>query len=213
MAENDKSRHRTIGISMHPGLHKKAIERAKSCGLTLSRYVALCLDAELSGKTTLLPERFPQSPPAPLPAGGAPDLDLEDAIVRGGQYMEKKTLAIDFENDVEDILDRHEFLFTRMEKVARTRTDFLIRHVDPATDKTHGIALECSYNVRRHFEVTLGQCIILRGLPAIDAVILAVPYLQHLDPHMIETFKQQDIPLATPDTLHRRLNEIISSLS
>jgi len=42
-------RHRTIGVSMSPGLHQRARSRAEAVGLSFSRYVQWCLEAELDG--------------------------------------------------------------------------------------------------------------------------------------------------------------------
>jgi gamma-glutamyl-gamma-aminobutyrate hydrolase PuuD len=49
-------RHRTIGVSMPPKLRQRAAERAAAIGLSFSRYVQWCLEAELDGST--LEERF-----------------------------------------------------------------------------------------------------------------------------------------------------------
>ncbi len=48
VAEPD-DRHRTIGISMSPQLRERAAARAAEVGLSLSRYVQWCLEAELDG--------------------------------------------------------------------------------------------------------------------------------------------------------------------
>ncbi len=47
-AEPD-DRHRTIGISMSPSLRGRAAARAAEVGLSLSRYVQWCIEAELDG--------------------------------------------------------------------------------------------------------------------------------------------------------------------
>jgi hypothetical protein len=47
-AEPDE-RHRTIGISMSPRLRERAAARAAEVGLSLSRYVQWCIEAELDG--------------------------------------------------------------------------------------------------------------------------------------------------------------------
>ncbi len=47
VAEDD--RHRTIGVSMPPNLRQRAAERAAAVGLSFSRYVQWCIEAELDG--------------------------------------------------------------------------------------------------------------------------------------------------------------------
>jgi len=49
-------KHRTIGVSMSPVLHERAVARAAAIGLSFSRYVQWCLEAELDGSA--LADRF-----------------------------------------------------------------------------------------------------------------------------------------------------------
>lgn len=204
-------KHKTFGVSFHPDLRDRANKRAKILGLTFSRYVTLCVEAELSGK---IPDLLGAGAPLPPDAATSGAIDLEEAIERGGQYSEAKTLSIDFEDDIEEILTAEELCFTRAEKVAHLRTDFVLQHVhpDPKTEKTLKIALECRYNIKNRYEVTLGQLIILQNLPVLDAVILVVPYLQNFDPNIRQTFQQQGIEIATPDNLLHTLNLTIHRL-
>lgn len=44
-------KHRTIGVSMSPKLQARAAARAREVGLSFSRYVQWCLEAELDGST------------------------------------------------------------------------------------------------------------------------------------------------------------------
>jgi hypothetical protein len=44
------ARHRTVGVSMSPGLRAVAAARARALGLPFSRYVAWCVEAELEGR-------------------------------------------------------------------------------------------------------------------------------------------------------------------
>jgi len=52
----DDDKHRTIGVSMPPGLRERAGERAAAVGLSFSRYVQWCIEAELDGAS--LESRF-----------------------------------------------------------------------------------------------------------------------------------------------------------
>ena len=203
-------KHKTFGVSFHPDQRDRANKRAKTLGLTFSRYVTLCVEAELNGN---IPSLLGNGP-GPGPGPAAPGIDLEEAIERGGQYSEAKTLSIDFEDDIEEILSNEELCFTRAEKIAHLRTDFVLQHVhtDPETERTIKIALECRYNIKNRYEVTLGQLIILQNLPALDAVILVVPYLQNFDPTIKETYQQQNIQIATPDNLLQTLHQTITRL-
>ncbi len=49
-------KHQTIGVSLPPGLHKRAVVRAGEIGVSFSRYMQWCLEAELDGRS--LVERF-----------------------------------------------------------------------------------------------------------------------------------------------------------
>ncbi len=55
-AVTEEERHRTIGVSMAPQLHERAAGRAREVGLSFSRYVQWCIEAELDGEA--LAERF-----------------------------------------------------------------------------------------------------------------------------------------------------------
>jgi len=44
-------KHRTIGVSMPPRLRQQAGERAAEVGLSFSRYVQWCIEAELDGSS------------------------------------------------------------------------------------------------------------------------------------------------------------------
>jgi hypothetical protein len=46
----DDEKHRTVGISMSPQLRERAAARARAVGLSFSRYVQWCLEAELAGR-------------------------------------------------------------------------------------------------------------------------------------------------------------------
>ncbi len=215
-------KHKTFGVSFHPGQRDRANNRAKNLGLSFSRYVTLCVEAELNGQIPSLLGPG-SSPPEKTPGPGI-GIDIDEAIERGGQYSEAKTLSIDFEDDIEEILTNEELCYTRAEKIAHLRTDFVLQHIyihtgtgagadpGPETERTLKIALECRYNIKNRYEVTLGQLIILQNLPALDAVILIVPYLQNFDPIIKQTYQQQNIQITTPDNLLQTLNQTIQQL-
>jgi hypothetical protein len=45
----DDPRHRTVGVSMSPMLRRRAAARAGAVGLSFSRYVQWCIEAEMEG--------------------------------------------------------------------------------------------------------------------------------------------------------------------
>lgn len=187
-------KHKTFGVSFHPNLQKRAGARAEALGLSFSRYVTLCVEAELAGKVTqLIPED---------------SVDLEKAIVRARHYMEAKTQSIEFENDIEEILTAEGILFTRFEKAGKLLTDFMVRLPLSGRRKELIIALDCRYNIRNNATVALGQTILLKSEPALDAVILVVPYLKNFDSLLLETFRQQNILITTPDKVLQTLQKL-----
>ncbi|GHC10891.1 hypothetical protein [Cerasicoccus arenae] len=190
----DTQKHKTVGVSFNPELRDRASERSRSLGLSFSRYVTMCVEAELNGRQ---PQLLTELGAAPV----REDLNLQSAIDAGSDYSAAKAASIDFEDDIEEILRDEDICYTRYSSVANLRTDFLIQHVDEKTDRTIRIALECKHNLRGRYTVTLGQAIILRSMPQIDAVVLCVPYMKNFDDHVRETFHQQDIPIATPDNV------------
>jgi len=201
-----EKKHKTVGVSFAPDLRHRAAERARGLGLSFSKYVTLSVEAELNGRPPqLLMESLLPGSPSPL--------NLESAVEEASDYGAMKAASIDFEDDIEEILKTDDLCHTRFAEVAHLRTDFLIQHVVPETGRTLRIALECKYNVRSRATVALGQCIILKNLPGVDAVLLCVPYLKHFDPHLTDTFAQQGIAVATPDTLSGELERLISSLA
>jgi hypothetical protein len=201
---SDDQKHKTVGVSFPPELRQRAADRARGLGLSFSKYVTLCVEAEVNGKPPqLVMENL-------LPAGVAP-LNLEAAVEEGSDYGAMKAASIGFEDDVEEILKQEDICYSRFAQVAHLRTDFLVQQVDPDSGRTRRIALECKYNVRNRATVTLGQCIILKSLPGVDAVVLCVPYLKHFDPHLRDTFAQQGIPVVTPDTLSPELEALLEA--
>jgi len=201
------TRHKTVGVSLSPELRERAAERARGLGLSFSRYVALCVEAELNGRAPqLVLEGL-------LPAGGgdvgggAGGVDLEEAVEAGSDYGAAKAQSIGFEDDIEDILKAEEVCYERFARVAHLRTDFLVRQVEAATGRERRVALECKASIRGRYTVALGQAMILQALPGLDAVVLCVPYRKNFDAHVLETFAAQGIPVATPDSLVGVLGE------
>lgn len=202
---DDPAKHKTVGISLAPALRTRAAERARAVGLSFSRYVALCIEAELDARA---PQLLFDGLPAPAPDSNTRDpLDLDEAISRGHEYAQAKALSINFENDIEEILRDEDYCYTRSEQVGPLRTDFLIQWRDQRTDTPRRIALECKYNIRNRYTVTLGQAVILKSLPDVDDAVVCVPYLKHFDTNMRRAFEAQGIALATPDTLVSTLQQ------
>ena len=193
MTENEK--HKTIGVSFPPELRRRASERARGIGLSFSKYVTLCVEAEIAGKPPqLVMENL-------LPKPEKTGLSLEAAIEEGSDYSAMKAASIGFEDDVETVLKQEDFCYERSAQAAHLRTDFLITNVNPESGKGCRIALECKYNITGRATVALGQAVILKSLPAISSVVLCVPYLKHFDPHVRDAFLAQGIPVATPDNV------------
>ncbi len=197
------SKHKTIGVSLAPELRQQASERAQSLGLTFSRYVALCLEAEIQARP---PRQLFEGLP-----GRERDLDLARALDEGGEYGAAKAAAIAFEDDIEDILRAESLDYERFASIAHLRTDFLVRR--PARGKTRArhVALECKHTMRQRYTVTLGQSLILKSLPNVHAVVLCVPYTRNFDPHVRETFAEHGIPVVTPDSLPEALNHALTT--
>lgn len=208
---SDSAKHKTVGVSLAPTLREKATERARTLGLTFSKYVAQCLEAELDGRSPSnvfewLPENRRE-----------PELDIQDVIEKGSEYGIAKAAAIAFEDDVEECLRAEDWCYERFARVGNLRTDFLVQQVEESaakngSEKCRRIALECKHSLRDRYAVTLGQAIVLRSQPEVDQVILCVPYLRAFDPSMRDTFTQQNIEICTPDTLHPTLTKAFASL-
>ncbi|WP_269542930.1 hypothetical protein [Cerasicoccus fimbriatus] len=205
----DDQKHKTVGVSFHPDLRERASERSRALGLSFSRYVTLCVEAELSGHPSqLLSQPGVPAPMPPATASARDEVNLQSAIDAGSDYSAAKAASIDFEDDIEEILRADDICYTRYSAIGNLRTDFLIQHVDEKTDRTVRIALECKHNLRGRYTVTLGQAIILNSMPQIDAVVLCVPYLKNFDEHVRDTFAQQNIPIAIPDNVGAVIREI-----
>lgn len=198
--EKQEVKHVNFSASMHPDMLKRAEQRARSLGLTRSRYVALCVEAELGGKFSAIGGEASGEPAEPA------SIDIGQAMERGGRYGEVKARSIEFEGDVEELLKAEGASFSRAAKVDSQRTDFLVDYKPPRARKVRKVAIECRYNMRNRYEVTLGQLLLLKNTPGVNGVVLVVPYLTHFDPAIRETFQANGIPVATPDTLMGALN-------
>ena len=154
---------KTIGVSFHPHLREAAADRSTQLGLSFSKYVTLCVEAELAGR---VPSLLGSDPVGVTPRSTS--IDIDDAIERGGRYSEAKAASIDFENDIERILAHHDYDYERNEKIAHLRTDFLVQQIDEEGSRPRRIALECSHDIRKRYEVALGQAILLKSMPNID---------------------------------------------
>ncbi|MBN1404033.1 MAG: hypothetical protein JW942_06150 [Opitutales bacterium] len=202
MAEQDEiqenaagQRHRTVGVSMNPTLEQRAKARAEALGLKFSPYVTLCIEAELKGFSQIVRDET---------------LDLEAAMRRAREYMTKKTLSIDFEEDIAAVIARFALAkgarCERLALVSGLRVDFVIERA--SADGPRRIVVECRHNVRQHYALALGQGLLLRANPEVDAVVLVVPYLTGFDPAVMKQFERHEILAVTPDTLEAMLERL-----
>ncbi len=191
-------KHRTVGISMSPTLEQRAKARAEALGLKFSPYVTLCVEAELKGFSQIVRDDT---------------LDIESAMHRAREYMMQKTASIDLEDDVEGLLRnlataRPGASLERFARLAGIRVDFLLTIPLCAGQGSLRIAIECRNNVRQHYALTLGQGLLLRASPELDAVVLLVPYLRGFDEAVLAQFRAHDIHASTPDTLAALLERL-----
>lgn len=191
-ATDTQQRHRTVGISMNPALELRAKARAEALGLKFSPYVTLCIEAELKGFAQIVRDD---------------SLDLDSAMRRAREYLDRKAQSIDFEADVEAVLERHEVRWERFARLGTHRVDFLLTLPGPG-GAARQVVLECRHNVRQNYALALGQTLLLRAHPDVDAVILAVPYLEGFDAAVMRQFRTQNIRVVTPDSLETELNEV-----
>ena len=182
-------RHRTVGISMGPALEQRAKARAEALGLKFSPYVTLCIEAELKGFAQIVRDD---------------SLDLDAAMQRAREYLERKTQSIDFDADVESVLQRCGLRYECHGRVGAHRVDFLISMQGPG-GAARNVVLEGRYNIRQNYALALGQTLLLRAHPDVDAVVLAVPYLEGFDAAVLRQFQQQGIHVTTPDRLEALL--------
>lgn len=183
--EGAGQRHRTVGISMNPALEARAKARAEALGLKFSPYVTLCIEAELKGFSQIVRDD---------------SLDLDSALHRAREYLEKKTQSIDFEVDVEGVLQRAQVRYERFGRVGESRVDFLLT-LPGGGGRARRVVLECRYNIRQNYAIALGQTLLLRAHPDVDAVMLVVPYLEGFDEAVMHQFRAHAIHVTTPDGL------------
>ncbi len=177
---------------MNPALELRAKARAEALGLKFSPYVTLCIEAELKGFSQLVRDD---------------SLDLDAAMARAREYLERKTQSIDFEIDIEGVLRRCGVRFERFARVGAHRVDFLLepgagrwKSASPAR-----VVLECRYNIRQNYAVALGQSLLLKAHPDVAAVLLIVPYREGFDAGVLRQFREHNIILGTPDELEGML--------
>ncbi|HNX04138.1 MAG TPA: hypothetical protein PKI32_01470 [Opitutales bacterium] len=185
MKSDGDKKARTVGISMGQALEERAKTRAEALGLKFSTYVTQCVEAELRGFAQIMREDT---------------LDLDKALRRAREYMEQKSVSIDFEADVEAVIAKSGLLYEKLGKIGGQRVDFA------ATLPAGGIiAVECRHNVRQQYALALGQGLLLRSHPDVAAVAIVVPYLEGFDETVLAQFAKHDISVATPDILERVL--------
>ena len=190
MTETEEAKkHRTVGISMSPSLELRAKTRAEALGLKFSPYVTQCIEAELKGFAQIMRDDT---------------LDLDSAIRRAREYMVQKTASIDFEMDVEGILERAGGKLEKLASVGGQRVDFVLTLPSPK----RRVAVECRSNVKQHYALVLGQGLLLRSHPDISAVALVVSYLEGFDTAVMAQLVKHDIHVTTPDALESLLKKL-----
>jgi hypothetical protein len=180
---------------MSPSLEARAKARAEALGLKFSPYVTLCVEAELKGFSQIVRDD---------------SLDIEGALRRAREYMGQKTASIDFESDVEAVIERAMAAVpgsrsVRLGLVGGLRVDFLIE-----TSAGARIVVECRSNVRQNYALSLGQGLLLRSHPEVGAVALVVPYLEGFDPAVMAQFNAHGIHATTPDSLGALLASLLA---
>lgn len=106
-----------------------------------------------------LPEQ-PASPEIPTP---------EDEIDRVKRYLEVKSMAVTFNEDVAKALDGTERFFERAYRQGSLICDFLL----PGPPR---IGVECKYNINRDWDRTVTTVQLLKKELDLETVIVAVPY-------------------------------------
>ena len=179
---------------MNPDLEARAKSRAEALGLKFSPYVTLCVEAELKGFAQIVRDD---------------SMDIEHALVRAREYMTQKSRSIDFEEDVSSIVGGSGAAVERLAQIGGLRVDFLLRFAG-AGGRDFTVVLECKYNVRQNYALVLGQGVLLKAHPDIDAVVVVVPYLEGFDRRVLDQLNAHGITLGTPDTLAKLLKSFCS---
>jgi transcriptional regulator with XRE-family HTH domain len=100
------------------------------------------------------------------------DQSVQEALMRGSDYLAKKAGSISFRSSVEDLLISAKILFKRdfvfFDEDRKLATDFMV-------ETTPRIVLECKYVIDWDWERSLGQCLILKQALG-TRVILCVPW-------------------------------------
>lgn len=93
----------------------------------------------------------------------------QDEIDRVKHYMEVKSMAVTFEEDVEKIVIAARFAFRRLYREGALICDFFL----PGPPK---VAVECKYNVNRDWDRTSVSVRLLRENLDLETVLVVVPY-------------------------------------
>lgn len=206
MSDGRENKARTVGVSLLPDLRERASDRARALGLSFSRYVALCLEAELRGEVPRLVSD-PEEPP-----GGSEAVNMDEALQRGRRYAAMKALSIDFENDIEALLRAEGLAAERGGSCGDLRSDFLVQLPRGGNETPWQVAVECRANIRHRYTVTLGHLILLQSQPQVDGVVLVVPYTRGFDTPTAAALRAHGVPLVTPDSLPGELQELARKL-
>jgi len=128
-------KHRTVGISMHPDLEKRAKAQATSLGLKFSPYVTLCIEAEMRGMVNILNKATEKG---------------NSAIAYAQNYMENKSTSEDLCSSIEFVLRELKVDYTRNIHIDSLLADFGIN------TSSGLIALECCPHIHTHYSLALG---------------------------------------------------------
>jgi hypothetical protein len=185
-------KHRTVGISMHPDLEKRAKAQATSLGLKFSPYVTLCIEAEMRGMANILNKPTEKRTPT---------------VTFAQSYMEDKSTSEDFRQSVEYALKESNADYIRNIRIDSFLADFGI-------STSRGIiALECCPHIHTHYPLALGQSILLKGSKRISEVVLIAPYLKGFNQEVKKQLDAFKIKLSSPDILKQTLKPLLKRFS
>lgn len=211
-------KHKTVGVSFNPQIRKSANLRSRQLGVTFSRYVSLCVEAEIAGMVPV------------LDSARGEHSALWSEVDRLEQTMDER-----LRSDVAALLQRADISFVQQAVAGRVNADFFVSelpasacapeadsgaplrysgaHSAAARDglngaESHsGVAIECRYPSPTGCAAVLGKAILLQQV--FTHVLLCVPYLSVFEPELLAVFAQQGITVVTPDTLLEALRSTL----
>lgn len=106
-------KHKTVGVSFNPLVRQAANRRARQLGMSFSRYVSLCVEAEMIGRM-------------PLPSPGDAQWEHLREVVRGQEADFAESTTEQLRADVADLLAHAQVPFTRDTLLGSMHADFWI---------------------------------------------------------------------------------------